>query len=194
MNTNHESENIEELKSLASSELFAGMRVRVVDESQRVLFEPAVRQSTGDPSLVDIAGALGVPIVEPPEELLRSGGVAGRTAVGCMLEAHHRILETRDIGDLNTPEGRQQLMEWGKLHDEAHIATFYLSEEQAERIRERLWPNEGLLGATGGQVFLIETSEQVAAINEILQPEIFITFSQEHIWMLQTWPEPAPGL
>jgi hypothetical protein len=67
MNTNHESENLDELKSLASSELFAGLRVRVVDESQRVLFEPPVREGTEDLSLSRLAAGLGVPIVDPLE-------------------------------------------------------------------------------------------------------------------------------
>ena len=72
MNTNHESGNLDELKSLASSDLFTGSCVRVVDESQRVLFEPPVRESAGDPSLSGIASMLGVPIVESPENFLRS--------------------------------------------------------------------------------------------------------------------------
>jgi hypothetical protein len=71
MNTNHESESLDDLKSLASSDLFAGSRVRIVDESQRVLFEPPLRESTPDPSLAGIAGMLGVPIVESPEDFFR---------------------------------------------------------------------------------------------------------------------------
>lgn len=98
-------------------------------------------------------------------------------SVGCILEAHYRISDLGEIGDLNTPEGMQELLERGKQHDQAHIATFRLSEEQAERIRKRLWPNETLLGATCGRGFPIETPEQVAAVNEILQPAISITFS-----------------
>ena len=74
MNTNHESDNLDELKSLASSELFAGSRVRVVDKSQCILFEPPLRENAGDPSLADIAGMLGVPIVESPEDFSRSIG------------------------------------------------------------------------------------------------------------------------
>lgn len=108
---------------------------------------------------------------------------------GCILQAHHRLPESEDIGDLNTSDGRRKLMEWGKLHDRAQIVTFRLTEEQAERIRDRLWPDEGLLGATCGCGFSIETPEQVEVVNEILKPDIFIRFSQEHIWVLQTWPE-----
>ncbi len=94
-----------------------------------------------------------------------------------------------DTSDLDTPEGRRKLMEWGELHDRAQIITVTLTEEQAEKIRARLWPDEALLGATSGCGFSIDTPEQVAVVNEILKPEIFIRFSQEHIWMLQTWPE-----
>jgi len=74
MNTNHESESLDELKTLASSELFAGSRVRIVDESQRVMFEPPVRESSGDASLSGIASMLGVPIIESPEDFLRGIG------------------------------------------------------------------------------------------------------------------------
>jgi hypothetical protein len=108
---------------------------------------------------------------------------------GCILQAHHRLPKSEDIGDLNTPDGMQRLIEWGKLHDEAHIVTLRLTQEQAERIRERLWPDDSLLDFPGGRGFSIETPEQVEVVNEILHPEIFIKFSQEHIWMLQTWPE-----
>src|SRR5690349_18251166 len=108
---------------------------------------------------------------------------------GCILQAHHRLPESTEIGGLDTPESWQRLVEWGKLHDAAQIVTFRLTEEQAERIRERLWPDEALLGATCGRGFSIETSEAVEVVNEILKPNIFIKFSQEHVWMLQTWPE-----
>ena len=96
--------------------------------------------------------------------------------------------EPGDIGDLYTPDGMQTIIEWSNLHTRARIVTFRLTKEQAERICDRLWPNESLLGATCGKGFRIETPEQVAAINEILQPEISIGFNQEHVWMLQTWP------
>ena len=108
---------------------------------------------------------------------------------GCILQAHHRLPAPGDIGDLNTPSGRQELIEWAKLHDQSEIITLHLTEEQAEMIRGRLWPDETLLGATCGRGFSIETPEQVAVVNDILKPDICIRFSQEHIWMLQTWPE-----
>ena len=74
MNTNHESESLDELKSLTSSEVFAGSRVRVVDESQRVLFEPPVRERADELSLSGLAGMLGVPIVAPPDFLRSNEG------------------------------------------------------------------------------------------------------------------------
>jgi hypothetical protein len=74
MNTNHESESLDELKSLTSSEVFAGSRVRVVDESQRVLFEPPVRERADELSLSGLAGMLGVPIVDPPDFLRSNEG------------------------------------------------------------------------------------------------------------------------
>ncbi len=58
--------------------------------------------------------------------------------VGCILEAHHRFPESMDVGDLNTPEGKRKLMEWVELHDKAHIVSVRLTQEQAEKIRDRL--------------------------------------------------------
>jgi hypothetical protein len=46
MNTNDQRESLEELKSLAPSQLFAGSHVRVVDEFWQVLLEPTVREAT----------------------------------------------------------------------------------------------------------------------------------------------------
>ncbi len=66
MNTNHESVNFDQLKKLASSDLFSSSCVRIVDESQQVLFEPSVQEITGVPSSSQIADMLGGPIVEPP--------------------------------------------------------------------------------------------------------------------------------
>jgi hypothetical protein len=120
---------------------------------------------------------------------MRSGGRTRTIRVGCILDAHHKTREPGDIGDLNTPKGREKLIDWGKLHDQAHIVTVSLTEEQAERIRDRLWPGQPLLGATSGCAFFIETPEQVGAINEILQPAISIGFNPSHVWTLQTWPE-----
>ena len=72
MNTNHESADLEDLKSLARSDTFRGSRIRVVDDSDRVVFEPPVREREGEASLSDIANMLSVPIVNSPEDFLRS--------------------------------------------------------------------------------------------------------------------------
>ena len=71
MNTNHESDDLDDLKRLASGDTFQGFRVRVVDGSQRVLYEPPIRDGDSEPSLSGIASVLGVPIVDSPEDFLR---------------------------------------------------------------------------------------------------------------------------
>ena len=111
--------------------------------------------------------------------------------VGCVLQAHDMLHESVDTGDFDSPEGLRKLMESEELYRRARIVTVTLTEEQAEKIRARLWPDERLLGATCGRGFSIDTAEQVAAINDILKPEISIEFSPDHKWMLQTWPEQA---
>jgi len=108
------------------------------------------------------------------------------TTVGCVLEAHHKIGEQGAV-NLDTPAGRQQLIEWGNAHQRARIVSFQLTQKEAEMIRDRLWPDENLLGATSGKGFAIETAEEVGVINEILGPRIHIQHSQEHEWRLQTW-------
>lgn len=65
VNTNHESEDLEQLKSLARSDTFAGFRVRIVDETDTLRFAPPVREKIGETTVADIAAMLDVP-VEPP--------------------------------------------------------------------------------------------------------------------------------
>jgi hypothetical protein len=65
MNTNHESDDLEQLKRLARSDIFAGFRIRIVDEQDTLRFAPPVRERKGEPTVADIAALLDVPI-EPP--------------------------------------------------------------------------------------------------------------------------------
>jgi hypothetical protein len=74
MNTNHVSEDLEGLKSLAESATFSGFRVRIVDEGFQSMFEPPVRERQGDPSIPDIASLLGVPIISPEDFFRDQGG------------------------------------------------------------------------------------------------------------------------
>jgi hypothetical protein len=108
---------------------------------------------------------------------------------GCMLQADHELPEFIAAGTLDSPASLQWLEANRDKIDKARIIRFQISEVQARKIVKRLWPGEGLLGATCGRGFSIETPEQVAIINEILAPDISIFFSENHKWMLQTWPE-----
>ncbi len=65
LNTNHESDDLEQLKRLARSDTFAGFRIRIVDESDTLRFAPPVRQGKAEPTLEDIASLLNVPILPP---------------------------------------------------------------------------------------------------------------------------------
>ena len=62
MNTNHTSESLEDLKALCESETFTGFRVRIVDDANHVVFEPASRKRKVVPTIQDIAKMLNVPI------------------------------------------------------------------------------------------------------------------------------------
>jgi hypothetical protein len=110
---------------------------------------------------------------------------------GCLLEAYHKFPESpfRDE-PLDSPEALQRLKELGDQIDRARIVAFHISEAQAQRIVDRLWPNEGLLGATCGRGFPIETADQVSVVNEVIAPHLRIWFNgDKHTWFLQTWPE-----
>ncbi len=63
--TNHESDDLEELKRLARSDTFSGFRIRIVDEQDTLKFAPPVRERKGETTVADIAAMLDVPI-EPP--------------------------------------------------------------------------------------------------------------------------------
>ena len=108
---------------------------------------------------------------------------------GCILQAYHKYDELPwPDKPWDMPEAIEKFKESIKLRDEAHIVTFIISETQARKIVNRLWPNEEFLGATGGQGFFIKTADQVSAVNEVLTSDIQISVSDKHTWMLQTWP------
>jgi len=69
-NTNHESENLEELKELVSSGIFDRLRYRVVDEADNEVqsgYVPRERKAT--PTIDDIARILNVPVTQRLEDL-----------------------------------------------------------------------------------------------------------------------------
>ena len=65
MNTNHEAEDLEQLKRLARSDTFAGFRIRIVDDQDRLMFAPPVQERKSGPTVEDIAAMLDVPIWPP---------------------------------------------------------------------------------------------------------------------------------
>ena len=81
VNTTHEAPDIRALKRLAEGDAFRGVRVRIVNDSGQVIFEPSVREAKPDeakpdPSLAELAAMLNVPIVDSPEKLF--GGPGGK--------------------------------------------------------------------------------------------------------------------
>jgi hypothetical protein len=65
VNTNHESDDLEELKRLVHSDIFVGFRIRIVDETGTLRFAPPTRERTGLPTVEDIAKMLDVPVLPP---------------------------------------------------------------------------------------------------------------------------------
>lgn len=62
LNTNHESEDLEELKELLQTEPFTGPRFQIVDEEGAVHYGPASRERRAPMSIEDLAKSLGVPV------------------------------------------------------------------------------------------------------------------------------------
>ena len=69
-NTNHESEDLDELKSLVASSLFDGFRCRIVDGAgDEVPFDRGPGEKDAALTIEDIARALKVPVVQRFEDL-----------------------------------------------------------------------------------------------------------------------------
>lgn len=115
----------------------------------------------------------------------------GRTIVGCILQAHHKLPDSPyDNEPLDSPESFERLKKSSDEIYAACIVTIDITEEQARAIVGRLWPGESLMGATCGRGFLIESAEQASVVNDVLKPAVSIRFNPEkHKWMIQTWPE-----
>ena len=62
--TNHVSENLNQLKEYATSEVFTGFKVRIIDDSGDVVFEPPIRERGKDPDVSDIANVFNAPIID----------------------------------------------------------------------------------------------------------------------------------
>jgi hypothetical protein len=70
LNTNHESEDLEELRRLVSSEIFDGIRYQIVDGAgNEVQADHSPRQRKSDLTINDIAGIMKVPVVKRFEDL-----------------------------------------------------------------------------------------------------------------------------
>jgi hypothetical protein len=65
LNTNHESEDLEELKRLLEEDAFAGPRFQIVDAEHSVRYGPVCRQRKAPMSIEDLAKSLGVPVRNP---------------------------------------------------------------------------------------------------------------------------------
>lgn len=111
--------------------------------------------------------------------------------MGCILQAHHKLPPSPfDNEPLDSPEAIELLEQRSQELDKSRIVTIAISEAQATAIVNRLWPDEGLSGATCGRGFEIENEAQASVVNEVLALRVSIEFNLEkHKWMIQTWPE-----
>lgn len=61
INTNHISDDLAALRKLADSKLFWGVRIRIADEANEMIYEPELVEK-GELSVEDLASILDVPI------------------------------------------------------------------------------------------------------------------------------------
>jgi hypothetical protein len=74
LNTNHESEDLDELKALVASSIFDGVRYRIVDAAgNEVQLDYVVREGKADLTIDDIARILKVPVINRIEDLQFEG-------------------------------------------------------------------------------------------------------------------------
>jgi hypothetical protein len=64
LNTNHASDDLDELRQLIDSDAFAGVRLQIVDDDGEVCYGPTSRTKQTPLSIADIAGVLGVPVID----------------------------------------------------------------------------------------------------------------------------------
>lgn len=62
-NTNHVSENLNQLKEHATSEVFAGFKIRIINDKGEVVFEPPVLKRGKSSNATDIANMFNAPII-----------------------------------------------------------------------------------------------------------------------------------
>jgi hypothetical protein len=67
------------------------------------------------------------------------------------------------------------------------IVSLTLSDEEAEQIIERLWPDEDLWRAPGGCSFELETQAQAQVVNEILKTRLVILNPGKHRWFIHVY-------
>lgn len=65
LNTNHESEDLDELKSLLQQAAFAGPRYQIVDQHGTVHHGPVARARKTPMSVEDLAKSFGVTMLDP---------------------------------------------------------------------------------------------------------------------------------
>jgi hypothetical protein len=161
LNTNHTSDDLDELKRLVAGDTFLGFRIRIVDDEGNVVFAPPVRERTADLTISGIAEMLGAPIIDLPEEAFDgcSAEPTEMTNVGYTLVALHE----------------------GALEP---IASFSLSEHEAMQIIERLWPGANLWAAPGGCSFCLADQREADTVNDVLRDRCIAFNNDKHRWLL----------
>jgi hypothetical protein len=145
LNTNHVADDLDQLKQLVDSEAFSGTRLQVVDDAGTVCYGPIIRERQASLTLTDLAGILGVPILD-----------------------RLKPTEDRDSQD----ENPQSIDSYGlEAIDEStgkSVDFIDLSETTAFALMREVWPGVDFWRAPGGSSILVSTSEEAEKINQML--------------------------
>lgn len=161
LNTNHESDDLEALKSLLNEPSFAGPRYQIVDQDGTVRYGPVAVARKAPMSIEDLAQSLGVPVLDPRDAGLAGEGfssAASMSEVGYTLQAIH--------------EG-----------DGTSIVSLRLEETQAREIMRELWSDVDFWNAPGGGSVRVKTAVEADTINRVLG-NCWISFEPDrHRWL-----------
>ena len=161
LNTNHESEDLEALKSLLKEPAFAGPRFQIVDQDGAVHYGPIAIVRNVPMGLDDMAQSLGVPVLDPRD-------------VGLLDEDSSRASSMRDVGYT------LQAIHEG---DVKPIVSLRLEETHAREIIRELWADVDFWNAPGGGSIVIHTRAEAETINRVLR-NTWISFEPErHRWL-----------
>jgi hypothetical protein len=128
LNTSHESDDLETLRSLLGDAAFAGPRFQIVDDDGEVHFGPTTIQRSTPITVKDLARSFGVPMIDSRE-------------LGLVADTDACVLDEYTLAVNHEPGG-------------VPIVRFQIEKSQAMQIVCELWPQVNFWSAPGVPAWL----------------------------------------